>query len=242
METTRREFLDSLVMSTLAGTAVLGGLPTVLSGMERTPGDRGEGPAPAEGAAPQEAPQEAWDTEWGKRLTGRLKAVFDVPEIESGFPVWRASIWSAQYEQVLRVPARETSTALVLRHNAIVLAMQQSHWDRFGLGAAMQVTHPLTGAATTRNVALLGAADGVGEPYSTFALDRFLSRGGVALACDLALRLLVTPIIEKAAGVPTERAYAIAREGLVPGVILQPSGMFAVIRAQEAGAFYFRAG
>lgn len=238
METTRREFLDSLVMSTLAGTAVLGGVPTMLSGMERAPGDRRAGAAPLDGAAPQEG----WDTEWGKRLTGRLKAVFDVPEIESGFPVWRASIWTAQYEQVLRVPARETSTALVLRHNAIVLAMQQGYWAKYGFGAASKATHPLTGEPSSRNVALLDASDGVGAPYSEFALDKFLSRGGVALACDLALRFIVVPIIQKAEGVSDERAYALARQGLVPGVILQPSGMFAVIRAQEAGAFYFRAG
>lgn len=238
METTRREFLDSLMLSTLAGTTLLGGLPTVLSGMERMPGDRGEGSAPADGAAPQEG----WDTDWGRRLTGRIKTVFDVPEIESGFPVWRASIWTAQYEQVLRVPPRETSTALVLRHNAIVLAMRQEYWEKYGFGAASKATHPLTGEPSSRNVALLGPSDGVGAPYSDFALDKFLARGGVALACDLALRFLVVPAIQKAEGVPDDRAYALARQGLVPGVILQPSGMFAVIRAQEAGAFYFRAG
>ncbi len=228
MEPTRRDFLDSLATSAVLGGLALGGMPAALGAMTLPAGPP--------------ASQDGWDTGWGSRLTGRLRSVFDVPEIESGFPVWRASIWTAQYEQVLRVPAREMSTALVLRHNAIVLAMQQSFWDRYGFGRSFGVKHPLTGEATARNVALLGEADGVGAPYDGFALDRFMARGGVALACDLALRLLVTPIVQQADGLPADGAYARAREGLVPGVILQPSGMFAVIRAQEAGAFYFRAG
>ncbi len=225
MEQNRREFLDALLVSTVAGGALLGAFPAAL----------------AAGNLGVEEAQGGWDTGWGSRLTGRLKTVFDVPEIEGGIPVWRASIWAAQYEAVLRIPARELSTALVLRHNAIALAMRHEFWAKYGIGPAFDAKHPLTGASSDRNVAMLGASDGVGEPYSNFTLDKFLERGGVALACDLALRVLVTPIVERVEGVPTERAYAMAREGLVPGVILQPSGMFAVMRAQEAGAFYFQA-
>lgn len=243
MPTTRRQFIDSLAASTLA----IGALPAALDALPAAPTTDTHAEANADANAARSPlgsgfAQGTWDTNWGSRLTGRLKTVFDVPEIESGFPVWRASIWSGQYEQVLNVPSRETSTALVLRHNAIALAMQQSYWDRYGLGAAFKVTNPLTGQPSTRNVALLGAADGVPEPYSTFALDKFMGRGGVALACDLALRLLVTPMVAKVDGLADGPAYERARQGLVPGVILQPSGMFAVIRAQEAGAFYFRAG
>lgn len=231
MSTSRRRFIDSLATGTLA----LGALPLALDAM---PADiRGVGrPPEADGAS-----QAGWDTAWGSRLKGRIKTVFDVPEVESGFPVWRASIWSGQYEQVLGVPARDTSTALVLRHKAIILAMQQSFWDRFGIGKAQSVTHPLTGQPTDKNPALMGAADGVGEPFSNFSLDKFMSRGGVALACNLALQFEVVPLIQKADNLTEAQANEKARAMLVPGVILQPSGMFAVIRAQEAGAYYFRA-
>lgn len=216
----------------------MAGLPAALSAMSGP-----EGAGVREAALPMgvATSQDGWDTGWGARLSGRVKGVFDVAEIEGGVPVWRASIWAAQYQAVLRLPPSETSTALVLRHNAIAMAMQQGAWDRYGLGAAFGAKHPLTGAPSSRNVALLGAADGVGEPYSNFMLDKFLERGGVALACDLALRVLVQPIVQRVAGVGPDEAYTLARAGLQPGVILQPSGMFAVLRAQEAGAFYFRA-
>ena len=235
MPTTRRRFIDSLATGTLA----LGALPLALDAM---PADvRGARRPPDRDIAGGTAAQAVWDTGWGSRLQGRLKTVFDVPEVESGFPVWRASIWSGQYQQVLGVPPRDTSTALVLRHNAIILAMQQSFWDRFSIGKASRVMHPLTGQPTDKNPALMGPADGVGEPYSNFALDKFMARGGVALACNLALQFDVVPLIQKADNLTEAQANEKARSLLVPGVILQPSGMFAVIRAQEVGAFYFRA-
>lgn len=226
MSTTRRQFLDSLAV----GATAVATMPAALAAM------------PAELRPAIGAEQGAWDTRWHERLNTRLRTVFDVPEVESGFPVWRASIWSAQYQQVLGVAPREMATAVVLRHNAIILAMQQSFWDKYGIGKAHNVTHPLTEAPTDRNPVLLGASDGVGEPYVNFALDKFIARGGIALACNLALQFLVVPMIAKAENLTEAQANERARQYLVPGVILQPSGMFAVIRAQEAGAFYFRAG
>ncbi len=222
--TTRRDFIDRLALGGLSLTA-LSAIPASL------------------GALPVGAPasvQGGWDTSWSGKLTGRVKAVFDVPEVESGFGVWRASIWAMQYEAVLGIPARETSTALVLRHNAIILAMQQAFWDRYGIGKAHAVTHPLTGASVDRNPALLDATDGIDEPYANFALVPFQARGGIVLACDLALQDLVA-LIERTDKVSNAEATRMARGWLVPGVILQPSGVFSVLRAQEVGALYIRA-
>lgn len=243
MPASRRAFLDTLATSTLTGAMLLGAAPAALAAA--APADAGrDAPGHAGPFGPTgfpDAAQGEWNTTWNQRLTGRLRAVFDVPEVESGIPVWRASIWKSQYETVLRIPSAELSVALVLRHNAIVLAMQQSHWDRYGLGEKFSVRNPLSGEPTNRNVALLGAADGAPEPYSQWTLDRYVERGGIALACDLALRALVVPHVQAVDRSSPEEAYTRARAGLQPGVILQPSGMFAVIRAQEAGAFYFSA-
>jgi intracellular sulfur oxidation DsrE/DsrF family protein len=62
----------------------------------------------------------------------------------------------------------------------------------------------------------------------------------VALACNLALADCVE-LIKSKDGVSDAEARKQAIAYLVPGVILQPSGVFAVIRAQEAGASYIRA-
>jgi hypothetical protein len=225
--TTRREFIDRLAL----GAAAIGGLPLAL----------GSTATALEAAAPRAgAPSTSWDVTWTRRLTGKHRVVFDVPEVESGYGVWRASIWARQYQDVLGIPARELSAAVVLRHNAIVLAMTQEFWDRYGLGKRKSVTHPLTLEPTDRNPVLLGAKDGVPAPYDSFALDRFLERGGVALACDLALRDCVQ-LVQDAEKVSPEAARERALAMMVPGVILQPSGVFAAIHAQDAGCTYLRA-
>src|SRR6185503_9519592 len=110
METSRREFLGRM-----AAGAVIGTLPLALDPF--TLGAE----ASAMGVA-----ADKWDLTWTKKLTGRYKAVFDVPEIESGYGVWRASIWGKQYMEVLGVKPREMTPVVVLRHNGIVLAMQQA--------------------------------------------------------------------------------------------------------------------
>jgi hypothetical protein len=233
MSADRREFLTRLATS----TAVLGGLSLAL-------------PLSSAGAAFADADdsilgtghaQGDWNTSWPDRLTGRVRTVFDVPEIESGYGVWRASIWANQYEATLKIPRAQLSTALVIRHNAIVLAMQQEYWDKYGVGADNSIPHPVTGEPTRRNPALLGEADGVGAPFSEFALGPFMARGGVVLACDLALRDVIATIARVDGSAPdAARTRALAL--MVPGVIRQPSGVFSVLLAQQTKqALYIRA-
>jgi len=167
--------------------------------------------------------------------------VFDVPEIESGYGVWRASIWAAQYQAVLDVPARDMTAVAVLRHNGIWLAMDQPFWDRYGIGKAQGVTHPVTGQPTERNPVLLSSARGE-QPadVDAFALDKLIARGNVALACDLAFADVVE-LVRQRDRIAADAARAKALSHLVPGVVLQPSGVFAAIRAQELGCVYLRA-
>lgn len=227
MSTSRREFLDRLAV----GSASLGALSLGITLAPRALAAAGVG----------HSTQTKWDTSWPDRLTGSVRTVFDVPEVELGYGVWRASIWKRQYEQTLGIPARELSTALVLRHNAIILAMQQDFWDRYGIGKAKGVLHPLTEQPTDRNPALLSEKDGLPQPYASFALDQFQAQGGVVLACDLALQDLIT-IIATTDNVSPEEARTRALKWMAPGVILQPSGVFAALLAQQRKqALYIRA-
>jgi hypothetical protein len=227
MSSTRRDFLGKVAVN----AAVLGAMPfsmdfTSLTGT----------PAPV---APQQG--EKWDVSWPAKLTGKHKAVFDVPEVDSGYGVWRASIWAKQYQDVLGVAPKDMSAAVVLRHNGIVLAMQQAFWDKYGIGKAKNALHPVTQQPTDRNPVLLSSSrNEVPEQFDAVALDKFIARGGVALACNLALADCVE-LIKSKDGVSDADARKQAIAYMVPGVILQPSGVFAAIRAQEAGATYLRA-
>ena len=183
---------------------------------------------------------EPWDLTWVDRLKGKHKAVFDNTDIESGYGVWRAAAWAGQYMDVMKAAPADLSPVVVLRHNAIVLAMQQSFWDKYGIGAKKNVAHPITGEKTDKNPVLLDEKDGIPAPFNNAGLRKQLDRGVVVLACDLALQDCAD-LIKATDKVSAEEAHKRAVAYLIPGVILQPSGVFAAVRAQEAGASYVKA-
>jgi hypothetical protein len=224
MSTDRREFLGRA----LTGAAALSGFSF------------GHAFTPRELRAAEHPTSSEWDVTWTKKITGTHKVVFDVPEIENGYGVWRASVVPRQYQAVLGTKPADFTTVLVLRHNAIALAMQQAYWDTYGIGKRKDVKHPVTLEPTDRNPALLSGKDGLPAPYDTLSLTEYLGRGGIALACNLALQDCVD-LIQKTDAVTPEVARERAVAMLVPGVILQPSGVFAAVLAQEAGCSYLRA-
>lgn len=225
MTTNRREFIERL-----GATAMLGALPVTALGPLVTSG---------EAAAPT---AEGWDFSWTNALKGKKhKALFDCTEVESGYGVWRASIWEAQYHETLGAKPADTRTVLVLRHNAVVMAFRQELWDQAGIAAAEKVTHPVTLQSTDRNPALLSAArNEVPEMFDAFALPKFMSRGGIVLACNLALSFFAGAWAKRA-GITQEEATKRALAGFVPGVVLMPSGVLACVRAQEEGCHYVKA-
>jgi hypothetical protein len=183
---------------------------------------------------------DTWDLSWTDRLKGKYRAVFDNAEVESGYGVWRAASWARQYMDVLKASPADVTPAVILRHNAIVLAMQQSFWDKYNIGSSKKITHPLTGEPSTKNPALLDEKDGLPAPFNQAGLQKQLDRGVVVLACNLALQDCVD-LIAKTDKISDAEARQRALAYLVPGVILQPSGVFAATRAQEAGASYVKA-
>jgi hypothetical protein len=227
MDTTRRDFLGKVAVN----AAILGAMPLSL-----------ESSTAFAATVPSSTTQgEKWDVSWPARLTGKHKAIFDVPEVDSGYGVWRATIWGKQYQDVLGVAPKDMSAVVVLRHNGIVLAMQQAFWDKYGVGKAKSAMHPISAEPTDRNPAMLSSSrNEVPADYDAMALDKFIARGGIALGCNLAFADCVQ-LIKSKENVSDADARKQAIAFLVPGVILQPSGVFAAIRAQEAGAVYLRA-
>jgi hypothetical protein len=219
----RREFLG-----TLAAGAMFGALPVSHDALRAF-------------TTPSAAPDPKWDLSWVDKIKGRYRAVFDVPEPDQGYGVWRASLWGMQYQQVLGAKPADLSAVLVMRHNGIALAMQQAFWDKHQLGKVYDVKHPLSSEPTDRNPVLLASSRKEVPPeLDDVALDKFIGRGGIALACALALDDLVEKIAKRENG----NADAVRTEAMasfVPGVILQPSGVFAALHAQDAGCKYLRA-
>jgi hypothetical protein len=226
--TTRRDFLERL-----GATALLATMPV-------TPESLGALSGRSSSIAARSSAED-WDLSWVNRVNGKYRACFDVPEIDSGSGVWRASLWVQQYADVLKANPQDCSPVLVLRHHGIALAMTQAFWDKYGVAKKNTVTHPVTEQPTDRNPALLSSSrNEVPAQFDEVALDKYLARGGVALGCNLAFDDMIKLVSDKD-GTTGDAARKTALAGLVPGVILQPSGVFAALHAQDAGCKYLRA-
>lgn len=213
----RRQFLQQAT-GNLAALAIVGRVPGEQQGA--TVGD--------------------WDVRWPERIAGKRRAVFDVVEIESGYGVFRAAVWAEQCVHVLGASAADVSPVIVLRGHAVVLALRQSFWDRYAIGRVRRVTHPVSLKDTARNPVLMDASDGIPPSLVSATLPEQLARGATVLACNLALQAWIDAIRERERITDGEaRKTAIA--ALVPGVILQPSGVLAADMAQEHGCNYIRA-
>ncbi|HRP07518.1 MAG TPA: hypothetical protein PLL69_03430 [Gemmatimonadales bacterium] len=176
---------------------------------------------------------EDWDMSWVDRVTGQHRAVFDAPELSNGLPLLRACLWAGQYREVYGDDTR-TSPVLVLRHTAFAYAMDDATWDRFGLAGEFGL-ELFSGAPASPGNPVRTARSDIPEPFRSLNLEQFQASGGIVLGCNLAFSFEMVPRFQKAGNLTPEAARAEAMTHLLPGVILQPSGFFAVSRAQEVG-------
>jgi hypothetical protein len=220
METGRRDFLTTLTLGTL-GVSGFGIADLTAS------------PVPAQAGR--------WNLDWVRRLRGRYRAVFDVPVIEDGYGVWRAIIWRKQYAQVFGVPEASLSTVVILRHDAIALTLNQEFWSRYEIGKQWGVLDPATRAPTTRNPIIdRTGPHALPAQFTDFTLEALMEGGAVVLGCALALRDCATIVAQKEK-IGMDEADRRVQGMIVPGVLMQPSGVFAAVLAQDNGCRYVRA-
>lgn len=183
-----------------------------------------------------EQQSEPWDITWPKKLTGKHKAMFDVPEIEGGVGVMRAGIWQRQYLDVLKVQPSDLSTVIVVRHNGIFLGMNQEFWTTYEVGKARKLKGD-DGKTMKFNPVLPEPGKQTPAGSASLMLDSQIAKGAVVLGCGLAFRAVVS-LIQKQDKLDAAAARKKAMDMLVPGVIMQPSGIFANVMAEEAGCVF----
>jgi hypothetical protein len=243
MPSPRREFLRRAGLSAAALTA----LPSLASA---APNERvDDAPAWARTLAEQQdelariadqppAPQaQTWDTSWTAKVTGKHRAMFDVPEIEGGAGVFRAAIWGRQYTEVLKLQPADLSTVIVIRHSAIPLIMNNDYWTTYNVGKQQKIKDERGKTQKLNPVLADPNAKGPGSP---FTLDKLIAGGAIVLGCNLAFSGLVFAI-EKQDKLKRPEARTKALSYMLPGVILQPSGIFANVMAGEAGCHFVQA-
>ena len=236
--TARREFLGQIAASAivLAGTACAGPAATTQAA-----------PAPAPPRNPDATPPAPthWDDSWFTRLTAKHKAVFDSPEVDDGLAIEHAVLFLRGMKDAIGAGPGDAQAVIVIRHVGVIMAFNDAMWSKYEIGKERKVKDYSTDKWAVRNpFASAAPRQGSEQPPRPTSPDRpaanlawFAENGHVLLACDLATRGM-SSILAKKAKSDQRTVYDELKANLVPGVILQPSGIYAVHRAQEAGCTF----
>ena len=224
MRSDRRDFLKQLGLAT---AAVGGAMVTPLDAatLERA----GDALARSDGA---------WDMSWVEAVQrAPYKAVFDSPALADGAALDLAAGILDDFTAVYGQDAG-FRPVIVMRQLGQVMAFGDALWDRYGIGAERQVNDPLTKQPARRNPYAKAVA---GDPAWAVAakLETLRARGAIFLVCNRASMNWAERAAERT-HTNVDSVRAAVRAGLVPGATLMPTGVFALVRAQNAGCAFMR--
>jgi intracellular sulfur oxidation DsrE/DsrF family protein len=216
----RREFLERLGVASAAmlGTRAL----------------------PLTAAVPPElrAPGEPWDMSWLDRLKpAAYRAVIDANTLEEGYAADLANGLIEHYHEVHGTSDDQVRIVIVARRGGTPLVLGDAIWEKFTVGEDTKMTDR-DGAPYRRNP-FYRPRPGASPESAATRLESLQRRGVILLVCNIALNNWARGLAERAkrdaAEVKTE-VFA----NLVPGTTVMPSGVFALMRAQNAGCAYMR--
>jgi hypothetical protein len=128
------------------------------------------------------------------------------------------------------------------------MAFNDAMWQKYEIGKEKQIKEPRSENWVTRNPYQNGNAGGGGRGGASPApaADRMVAtfvwlaaHGHILLGCDQSTRNYANTLARNT-NAESAAVYEELRANLVPGMILQPSGIYAAARAQEAGCGYIR--
>ena len=174
-------------------------------------------------ALPSSAAAAEWDLTWIDRLTGKYRTVFDAPEINDGMVFTNASVFMMGFKEVYNATDADMQAVIVMRHRGVVLAFNDAMWEKYGIGETFKVANAEKRNPWTRDLATLK------------------DRGATLLACNLAASRQAREFASRL-GLNADEVKKDLYANFVPGVIVQTSGVFATIRAQQAGCSFMKSG
>jgi hypothetical protein len=171
------------------------------------------------------------DPDWPGALTGRHKQMFDIYDINGGFPLG--------FVNNFLNPNQSATAVIIFRHQGLPYALGSELWAKYKVGESFKISDPETKAPAVRNPWYQPKPGVLANP--DVALDRLLARGTIIGVCGVALRGQSRRLAANA-GVDPDDAYKEFAANLLPGVTVLPSGTWGVNRAQEAGCTYCSGG
>jgi len=242
-EVPRRRFLARLLGSSLAAAA--GGLSAspLLADSRATAHSSDRAASEVTGMLDPSGEAVPPDMSWVERIAAPRRIVFDAAQLDEGSVLHHARVTLANYAEVERTTDADWSMVITIRHHAIPMLANDAMWSKYPfIGKSTELKDAATGKRAARNP-FLNANVGKDDKYSLIwpdgGLDTLMRRGVVVLGCGLALRRLAGELAKDT----KQDAKVVHTEllaNVLPGVYVMPSGVFATVRAQEAGCRLFK--
>lgn len=177
--------------------------------------------------------------EWLNGVKGTHRIVYDAPEPHNGFPV----IWTWVFYQTNNQTGsndNDQTAMVILRHNAIPLAMEDRLWQKYPLGEVFNIQDAKTKSPAKRNV-YYAPQEGDFPVKEIQGIKDLQQRGAMFCVCDMALTVIGGMVAQKM-NLKPEDVKKDWVSGILPGIQIVPSGVWAVARAQKKGCAYCYAG
>ncbi len=187
------------------------------------------------------SPSAPFDDGWARRVSAaKQRAVFDSPDINDGLALVHATFYRQGYQEQFGLGANDVIPVVVFRHLATSMAFNDALWAKYALGERSKVVDPATGKDALRNPFIrVGKDEKNGIVSSDASIEALLASGAVLLVCNKATMRLAGQVATKF-GKPVEDVRAEFRAAVVPGILLQSSGIYAALRAQDVGCAFIK--
>ncbi len=194
--------------------------------------------APVAGAADATSAVSTDFTRWLDGIPGKHRQVYDMPELNNGMALAWSWVFLLTAAEGYGVPESDLGVVLVLRHDAIPLALNDAAWVKYNLGEVFKIEDPDTKAPAVRNPYYLkpGAL-----PIPDAGLKPLIERGVKVAACNMAITVY-SGIVAGKMGLKHDDVKRDWIEAVHPGIKIVPSGVLACNGAVSRGCAYVFAG
>ena len=180
---------------------------------------------------------------WFKQLKGKHRIVFDATRPNGIFPFAWPKVFLLT-NAATGTPEKDSNAVVVLRHDAIVYAMEDKLWDKYKLGEHFKADDHRTKSPAVRNPFWKPnkgefKIPGIGEV--AIGINELQESGVLFCVCEMAMTVH-SATVAMAMGMEAANVKKEWMDGLLPGIQPVPSGVWALGRAQEHQCAYCFAG
>ena len=186
---------------------------------------------------PREA-SEPWDMSWLERLKpATYRAVIDANVLEEGYATDLANGLLGDFRNVHGATDDQVGIVIVARRLGTPLVLGDAIWEKFPIGEDTKM-NDRDGKPYRRNP-FYRPRPGASPESAVTKLESLQRRGVILIVCNIAANNVSRRLAETTKRDPEEVRKEVFAN-FVPGTIVMPSGVFAIMRAQNAGCAFMR--